>query len=130
LLEQEFGPVKLASRVYNTEPWGKTDQDHFFNQALIFDVSMRPMRVLDTVLAIESKLGRVRFEKWGPRSIDIDIIFFGDLVFEGDRLRIPHPHLQERSFVLEPLMELVPDFKHPVTNRSISEMFSDLLSAN
>ncbi len=130
LLEEHFGKAVRASSIFDTEPWGKTDQDNFLNQALVFHVDLRPMRVLDTILDIESKLGRVRKEKWGPRLIDIDVIFFGDLIFEGDHLRIPHPHIPERSFVLEPLNEIIPGFVHPILNKSVSELLYDLVGAS
>jgi len=126
LLEQHFGEATKASRVYHTEPWGKTDQESFFNQALIFEVSLRPMMVLDTVLDIEKEIGRVRQEKWGPRIIDIDVIFFGDLVFAGDELRIPHPHMQERGFVLQPLCEIIPEFEHPLLNKRLKVLLQEL----
>lgn len=124
-----FGPAIMTSRMYDTAPWGKSDQPSFLNQIVVYEVAMRPMMVLDTVLSIERSLGRVRKEKWGPRVIDIDVIFFGELVFEGDHLRIPHPHMSERPFVLEPLNEILPDFRHPLLNKSISELWSTLNSA-
>lgn len=130
MLEDQFGKAVKVSSIYDTEPWGMTDQGNFLNQALVFLVDLRPMRVLDTILDIESKLGRVRKEKWGPRLIDIDVIFFGDLVFEGDHLRIPHPHLQERSFVLEPLIEVIPDHRHPILNKTVKELLKDLVGTS
>jgi len=125
-LEEHFGSVTKSSRVYHTAPWGKTDQESFFNQALVFEVNLRPMMVLDTILSIEKEIGRVRKEKWGPRIIDIDVIFFGDLVFAGDELRIPHPHMQERGFVLQPLCEIIPDFEHPLLNKKIRTLLDEL----
>lgn len=127
-LATHFGREYGASRIYDTAPWGKSDQPGFLNQILVFEVNLRPMMVLDTILRIESDLGRVRREKWGPRIIDIDVIFYGELIFEGDALRVPHPHMQERAFVLEPLAEVLPQFRHPLLNLTVSEMWDRLRS--
>ncbi|MCB9245436.1 MAG: 2-amino-4-hydroxy-6-hydroxymethyldihydropteridine diphosphokinase [Flavobacteriales bacterium] len=127
-LSVHFGEPAMESRIYDTAPWGKSDQPGFLNQILVFDVGLRPMMVLDTILRIEKELGRIRREKWGPRIIDIDVIFYGDLIFEGDDLRIPHPHMAERAFVLEPLLEVLPDFRHPLQDKTIRELWNALES--
>jgi 2-amino-4-hydroxy-6-hydroxymethyldihydropteridine diphosphokinase len=125
-LERVFGKCLFESSVYDTLPWGMAEQENFYNQALVFEVDMRPTWILDQVLHIELEMGRKRYEKWGPRLIDIDVIFFGDLVFEGDHLRIPHPLMHERSFVLEPLNEIIPDFEHPIFSKKVRQLLVDL----
>lgn len=124
-LEEVFQKPIAISSVYETEAWGKTDQPNFLNQVIIFNVQIAAHDCLKNILQIEKKLGRERLEKMGPRTIDIDILFFNDLIVRSNHLTIPHPHLQDRRFVLEPLNELIPNFVHPILNKSVQVMLQD-----
>lgn len=123
-LDQIFGPATAISDVYETPPWGKTDQPHFYNQVVVYDIhpSIHVHELLKTVLEIESKLGRERFEKWGPRVIDIDILYLGQEIHANKFLKIPHPEIANRRFVLIPLNQILPDFNDPVWGKSIKEL--------
>lgn len=98
-----------VSPVYRTPPWGKTDQPDFLNMAAEIDTDLSAHALLDLCLEIERASGRVREERWGPRTIDLDIIAYGDAVISDDRLNVPHPHAHERAFVLAPLNDIAPD---------------------
>jgi len=127
LIEKKIGTVHSKSSVYETEPWGKTDQPGFLNLALEVLTSLSPLEVLEEALAIEKQLGRVRLERWGSRIIDIDIIFFNqEIIHIKERLTVPHPEMQNRKFVLEPLCEIAPDFRHPVLNQTIRQLYITL----
>ena len=121
-LSQVFGAPVALSTMHETPPWGKLDQDSFLNMAAVFTTNQKPLILLETVLDIERELGRVRQEKWGPRLIDIDIIFFGNLVYQSDILEIPHPYMQDRMFVLDPLIEVVPYYRHPLLDKTVREL--------
>lgn len=110
-----------CSSMLETEPWGLTDQPSFKNMVIEINSNLTPEKLLENLLQIEDKMGRVRTVKWGPRIIDIDILFYNQTIIETDRLQIPHPYLPEREFVLEPFVEIAPDFKHPITGIKISE---------
>lgn len=114
--------IMKISRFIHTRPYGKTDQPDFINCAVKIETRLSPEELLDQLLNIEERLGRVRKEKWGPRKIDIDIIFYNDGVIDTPRLKVPHPDMQNRDFVLKPLMEICPDFVHPVLKKSVREM--------
>jgi len=101
--------VVAQSRLLITKPWGKTDQPDFTNLALKLETSLAPLDLLDALQAIETALGRVRKEVWGPRVIDIDIIAYDHLEMRSERLNLPHIHAHEREFVLEPLREIDPE---------------------
>jgi len=91
------------------------------------EVFISPEELLEELLDIEREVGRKREEKWGPRTIDLDILFYDDLVIESESLTVPHPDLENRIFVLLPLFEIAPDFRHPVTGKSAARMLSELL---
>ena len=122
LLSEVFGPVEKISSIYETEAWGKKDQASFLNMVACFSTRNSPKEVLEAVLEIENKLGRVRKEKWGERNIDIDILFYNDLIYNDLDLKIPHPELEKRRFVLEPLKEIAPEFVHPVIKISVQHL--------
>ena len=101
--------VVATSSVYRTAPWGKLDQPDFLNMAALLRVTISPRALLDLCLSIERDQGRARLEHWGPRTLDIDVLTYGDAVVEEPGLSIPHPRLQDRAFVLTPLAEIAPD---------------------
>jgi len=117
-----------CSPFYRTEPVGKRDQDWFINGVAAVETSMTPQEMLEFLLSVEDRMGRVRQEKWGPRIIDLDILFYGDMVLDENSLQIPHPRLRERRFVLIPLKDIAPDLIHPVFRRTISQLLSELKS--
>ena len=123
----QVGAVFQQSSFYETAAWGREDQPGFLNVAIGVVTALNPMEVLEKVLRIEQDLGRVRLEKWGSRLIDIDLILFDDLIVdEGPVLQIPHPQMQHRKFVLEPLAELIPHYKHPLLQQTIQELLESL----
>lgn len=114
--------IRTLSSVYETAAWGKMEQDDYLNQAVKIETTLSAERLLETTAAIENQMGRVRKKIWGPRIIDIDILFYDHDIVHSNKLVIPHPHLQERRFVLMPLAEIAPDFIHPVLKKSISDL--------
>jgi len=114
--------VKAKSKVYETPPWGYTDQDNFLNQVVKATTYLEPRPLLKHIKRLEVAMGRKTSFRNGPRLIDIDILFYDAEIIETPSLIIPHPHLHERGFVLLPLMEIAPDLIHPVKQKSIREM--------
>jgi 2-amino-4-hydroxy-6-hydroxymethyldihydropteridine diphosphokinase len=114
--------VKAKSHVYETPPWGFEDQPKFLNQVLKVQTYLDPEQMLKHIKRLEVALGRKASFRNGPRSIDIDILFYDDLVLNTPTLTIPHPRLHERGFVLLPMMDIAPDLVHPVTKKSVREM--------
>jgi len=114
--------VLHTSRIYETEPVDYVDQAWFLNQVVEAETALFPIQLLTRVGRVERELGRKRTVTKGPRTIDIDILFYGAAVVETTRLEIPHPRIAERRFVLVPLAELAPDLRHPVTHRSVRQM--------
>lgn len=104
--------------MYRTPAWGKTDQADFFNAVAGIRYRGEPESLLKLLLSIEDSLGRLRGEKWGPRLIDLDLLSFDGLQLDTPDLRLPHPHMHERAFVLVPLLELEPDFQIPGRGRA------------
>jgi 2-amino-4-hydroxy-6-hydroxymethyldihydropteridine diphosphokinase len=117
-----FCEVIRVSSLYETEPVGKEDQPNFINCVSQIETNLSPHKLLKKLNSIEGKLGRVRHEKWGPRTIDLDIIFYGQLVIKDDDLVIPHPRAHLRRFVLEPICEIAYDFIHPGLDSSVLEL--------
>ena len=116
------GKVEAVSSFYETEPVDVLDQPWFINCAVKLMTEESPQQLLASVLSIEQNLGRVRTRDKGPRTIDIDILLFGDLVVDEPRLKVPHPGLAQRGFVLEPLSEIAPDVHVPVSGQTIREL--------
>jgi 2-amino-4-hydroxy-6-hydroxymethyldihydropteridine diphosphokinase len=119
------GRILLASSLYKTAAWGKTDQADFLNQALEVSTEQDAPVWLAMLLAIEEKMGRRRLEKYGSRIIDIDILFFNNSIIRDERLTIPHPEIQYRRFALAPLEEIAPFYTHPVLNRTVRDLLAD-----
>ena len=119
---KEVGSIETSSAVHESSAWGLTKQPDFLNQVILVKTSLTPFKVLSKIQEIELDLGRERFEKWGPRIIDIDILYFGNLIINSENLIIPHPGIPERRFTLEPLKEVAPDFVHPVLQKTNSEL--------
>jgi 2-amino-4-hydroxy-6-hydroxymethyldihydropteridine diphosphokinase len=118
LLAAADGVSLLAvSQLRETEPLGVVDQPPFLNGAVALETTHTPRELLDLLLTIEASLGRVREERWGPRTVDLDLLVYGDEVVDAPGLRVPHPHLHERRFALEPLAELAPELDVPGRGR-------------
>lgn len=122
LIEKNGIVVKKQSRMYETEPWGVKGQPKFINMAIEVETDNKPEELLKVLKEIEKEIGRTETTKWGPRVIDLDILFYDDLTLKSLELEIPHPLLHERAFVLKPLCEIAPDKKHPVTGKTVREM--------
>jgi len=119
--------ITALSGFYDTQPVGPVEQDNFLNAALRIETSLSPHQLLSELQRIETEtFGRKRTVRWGPRSIDLDILFYGNLVIAGEDLTIPHPCLHERRFVLAPLVEIAPGLVHPGIGRSLAEILDDL----
>jgi 2-amino-4-hydroxy-6-hydroxymethyldihydropteridine diphosphokinase len=122
---QKENVLLAASAIYQTAAWGKEDQPDFLNQAVKIHTLLRPTDLLHHVLDIEHSLGRTRDIKYGPRSIDIDILFYDDRTIEEPNLVVPHPYLQDRRFALECLAEIAPEHVHPVFGKTIRQLLEE-----
>jgi len=113
---------RRVSTIVETEPWGVADQPRYLNAVAEIETDLEPAALLDRLLDLERGLGRVRREKWGPRTIDLDLLLYGDRRVSSELLSVPHPHLHERRFVLEGLAELCPDRTVPGLDRTVREL--------
>ena len=118
------GEILILSSLYETAPWGRSDQPAFLNQALLIQTPLQAAALMQSILQIEEEMGRKRIEKYGPRSIDIDILFFNNDIIDQPQLKIPHPEIQNRRFVLEPMNEIAPSLLHPLLGKTIQELLS------
>lgn len=135
-VNKQLGIILRCSHSYESKAWGFTSAENFYNQAIILDTDFTPEELLDKVLDIEQQLGRDREEearvkaqtgeRFAPRKIDIDILFYDDEIIDTPRLQIPHPLIQDRDFVLRPLNEIAPDKIHPVLRKTISTLFEEM----
>ena len=123
-LSNQIGEITRISSVYETEAWGVQNQDNYYNIAVEINTPLFPLVLIKKLLEIETSLGRVREKKWDSRIIDIDILFFENYIISTDHLQLPHPYLEKRNFVLEPLNEIVSNFVHPKRRQNISELQS------
>ena len=118
-----IGHVLNVSSIYETEPWGFDHEQNFLNQVVLVETNLLPEDVLNQAQEIEKSLGRIRKKnRYSERTIDIDILFYNDLIIETDRLEVPHPRLGERMFALAPLAEIAGEFLHPVFGKTIKEI--------
>jgi len=124
-ISRSVGDIITTSATYKTAAWGNKQQPDFYNQVIEIRSSHDPYKLISDTQLIEEKMGRIRKEKWGPRIIDIDILFYGDAVISNEKITIPHPEIPNRRFTLLPLSEVDPDFIHPVLNRSVVQLLED-----
>lgn len=124
LIEQRCGNVIKSSSLFETAPWGKTNQPNFLNQVLIVETGLNPIALLEAILGIETDMGRTRGLKNDARTIDIDILYFGQEILSEPFLSIPHPEIKNRRFVLVPLNEIAPNFIDPVHLQSVNQLLT------
>ena len=122
-LRKQIGDIVLKSSLYETKAWGREQQPNFLNKALGINTKLNAFEILKIIQNIEIKLGRKRVEHWGSRTIDIDILFYENEIIDTEDLKIPHPLINMRKFVLSPLLEIIPDFIHPGLKKTIRELY-------
>ncbi|PKQ62540.1 2-amino-4-hydroxy-6-hydroxymethyldihydropteridine diphosphokinase [Labilibaculum filiforme] len=127
-MKLRIGECTASSFIYETEPWGFEHEQNFLNQVVVIETRLEGLEILDITQQIEKELGRVRKKnQYSERTIDIDILFYGDKIIATDRLVVPHPRIQERLFALVPLLDVAPEFLHPIINKSIKELHATCL---
>lgn len=122
LLKERIGVLEIKSSIYETEPWGNTQQPSFWNQVLQMRTSFEALEILKITQSIELEMGRIPSERWGSRLIDIDILYLEQQVINLPTLQIPHPQIHHRRFTLEPLVEIAPNFLHPIVSKTQREL--------
>lgn len=138
VLARRIGEITAASGIYGSAPWGFHAEEMFANQALILQTTLSPIEVLDEALATEQEVGRDREreqeektrtgERYASRTVDVDVMFYDDQVIDTPRLRVPHPLLHLREFALEPLCEIMGDYRHPVLGSTLKAIYEELKS--
>jgi 2-amino-4-hydroxy-6-hydroxymethyldihydropteridine diphosphokinase len=136
LLAERVGPIVSRSRIYTSAAWGFSSEEPFANQALRLETSLTPIEVLDAALGVEQIVGRDRAqearekelsgERYASRVVDVDVMFCDDEIISEPRLQVPHPLLHEREFALEPLCEIMADYRHPQLGRSLKDIYFEL----
>ena len=136
ILSRRVGEVERASQIYGSEPWGFHAEEMFSNQALILQTALTPIEVLDEALATEQEVGRDRAreqaekeitgERYASRVVDVDVMFYDDEIIDTPRLKVPHPLLHVREFALEPLCEIMGDYRHPVLGKRLGTIYEEL----
>lgn len=122
-IDKRCGPIQKQSSIYETEAWGMKDQPAFYNQALCIETSLSPEALMNMLLMIETSMGRERLIPLGPRTIDLDILYYNQTIIEATGLIIPHPRLAARNFVLAPMVEIAPDFEHPILKKTSLQLY-------
>jgi 2-amino-4-hydroxy-6-hydroxymethyldihydropteridine diphosphokinase len=125
LIEKKIGKISVYSSIYQTEAWGPIQQSDFLNQVILVSTVLKPEACLTELLEIEREFGRERKERWGPRTLDLDILYYGDVIIAESDLSIPHPRIAERKFILTPLAEIAPLFEDPVSHKSMVTLLAD-----
>ena len=124
MIEKNVGKRTISSSIYRTAAWGKEDQPDFLNQIIVVLSALSATEILKKIFDIENEMGRVRTIKNAARVIDIDMLFFNDEIIETENLIVPHPQIENRKFVLVPLTEISPNYKHPVLKKSSEELLN------
>ena len=133
LITKEIGQIQKQSSVYETQAWGNQDQPPFLNQAIKIESQLSALKTMEIILQIEKKMGRQRNQKYDPRIIDIDILFYNQEIINIHHLTVPHPEIQNRKFVLIPLNEIAPEYIHPIFKKTVNQLLgecSDPLEVN
>jgi 2-amino-4-hydroxy-6-hydroxymethyldihydropteridine diphosphokinase len=121
-IDATIGKISKKSKIYQTEPWGEKEQEDFLNIAIEVETKLKPKKILEKIHEIEKLLDREETYKWGPREIDIDILFYGEEMISEVDLTIPHPFIHERKFTLIPLAEIAPELYHPIMGANIMDL--------
>jgi 2-amino-4-hydroxy-6-hydroxymethyldihydropteridine diphosphokinase len=126
-IQDKAGEIETLSKMYETEPWGVENQEYYLNQLMVIKTDYDPFTLLSILQEIERELGRVRGIQYGARTIDIDILYFGEQIIKNPQLTIPHPLIQKRRFILVPLAEILPHQMHPILNTTNEKLLEALV---
>lgn len=124
-IDAEIGEVVRESSIYQTSPWGGIDQPDYLNQVWEIRTDKNPFQLMEALLELEKRTNRERIQKWGARTLDLDLLFYEDYRIQTEALTLPHPRLQFRNFVLVPMAEIAPDWRHPVLAKDIRTLLKE-----